>query len=52
MEVQKSDEEVLLNFIGTDYSPEIKIEKRTLSELNIDSPKDNPMSDDDDPQQK
>ena len=51
-EMQKSDEEVLRDFVGTDYGPEIENEKQTLSELNIDSPKDNSMSDDDDPTTK
>ena len=44
---EKSDEDKIREFIGTDYSPEIKIEKQNLSELNIDSPKDNSMSEDD-----
>ena len=45
---EKSDEDKICEFIGTDYSLEIKNEKQNPSELNIDSPKDNSMSDDDD----
>ena len=47
-EVKKSDEEVLLDFIRTDFGPETEIKNQTLSEQNIDSPKDSSMLDDDD----
>ena len=43
-----SSEEVICDFIQTHSGPAIEIENQTLSELNIDSPKDSFMSDEND----
>ena len=46
-EEEKSDEDKIGDFIGTDFSYKTENEKQKPFELNIDSPNDNSMSDDD-----